>query len=66
MDATAAPGRPQAAPAKTVQQYIDELPVWSDGTTLKSIAHDGNAVAHLVAGGIRKVLRGLSWCSWAA
>lgn len=23
-------------PAKTVQEYIDELPVWSDGTNLKS------------------------------
>jgi MFS transporter, putative metabolite transport protein len=28
--------RPVAAGAKTVQEYIDELPAWSDGTTLKS------------------------------
>src|ERR1700690_3535345 len=41
MDATAAPGRPQATPGKTVQQYIDELPVWSDGTTLKSTPMTG-------------------------
>src|SRR6202012_3762128 len=41
MAATAAPGRPQAAPGKTVQQYIDEVPVWSDGTTLKSTPMTG-------------------------
>src|ERR1700689_1304502 len=29
------------APAKTVQEYIDELPVWSDGTTLKSTPMTG-------------------------
>ena len=28
--------RPAQANAKTVQDYIDELPVWSDGTNLKS------------------------------
>jgi MFS transporter, putative metabolite transport protein len=33
---------PQAeAEAKTVQQYIDELPVWSDGTSLKSTPMTG-------------------------
>jgi MFS transporter, putative metabolite transport protein len=29
------------APAKTVQEYIDELPVWSDGTQLKSTPMTG-------------------------
>ena len=29
------------SPDKTVQEYIDELPVWSDGTTLKSTAMTG-------------------------
>jgi MFS transporter, putative metabolite transport protein len=28
--------RPVPANAKTVQEYIDELPIWSDGTSLKS------------------------------
>ena len=28
-------------PAKTVQEYIDELPVWSDGTALKSTPMTG-------------------------
>src|ERR1700722_10211044 len=35
----------QAAPsivgAKTVQEYIDELPVWADGTSLKSTPMTG-------------------------
>ena len=29
------------SPAKTVQEYIDELPVWSDGTQLKSTPMTG-------------------------
>jgi putative MFS transporter len=29
-------GRPDPTSAKTVQEYIDELPVWADGTNLKS------------------------------
>ena len=29
------------ASAKTVQEYIDELPVWSDGTSLKSTPMTG-------------------------
>ena len=34
--------KPQAQPsAKTVQDYIDELPVWSDGTRLKSTPMTG-------------------------
>ena len=28
-------------PSKTVQDYIDELPMWSDGTTLKSTPMTG-------------------------
>ncbi|HJY18830.1 MAG TPA: MFS transporter, partial [Xanthobacteraceae bacterium] len=31
----------EPVPAKTVQEYIDELPVWSDGTTLKSTPMTG-------------------------
>ncbi|MGO9758512.1 MAG: MFS transporter, partial [Roseiarcus sp.] len=40
VDVTAreAPSRPNA---KTVQEYIDELPVWSDGTSLKSTPMTG-------------------------
>jgi hypothetical protein len=34
---------------KSVRDYIDETPVWPDGTTLAS--DDGDAVAHLVARG---------------
>jgi putative MFS transporter len=38
----AAEMRPQVRPsAKTVQEYIDELPVWSDGTRLKSTPMTG-------------------------
>src|SRR6202046_3328421 len=36
MDTTATPGPLQMESSKTVQQYIDELPAWSDGTRLKS------------------------------
>jgi MFS transporter, putative metabolite transport protein len=36
MSETIATGRPNPASAKTVQEYIDELPVWADGTNLKS------------------------------
>jgi MFS transporter, putative metabolite transport protein len=32
---------PAQSNAKTVQQYIDEVPVWSDGTTLKSTPMTG-------------------------
>jgi MFS family permease len=46
--ADAAEMKPQAQmqpqvqrPAKTVQEYIDELPVWSDGTRLKSTPMTG-------------------------
>jgi MFS family permease len=40
--ANAAASRPQDLPnTKTVQEYIDELPVWSDGTTLKSTPMTG-------------------------
>ncbi len=37
----AAPQAPSLANAKTVQEYIDELPVWSDGTSLKSTPMTG-------------------------
>jgi MFS transporter, putative metabolite transport protein len=33
--------RPAQANAKSVQEYIDELPAWSDGTTLKSAPMTG-------------------------
>src|ERR1700735_490620 len=36
MDTTATPGPLQMESSKTVQQYIDELPAWSDGTRLKT------------------------------
>jgi MFS family permease len=36
MNETIAVGGPNPASAKTVQEYIDELPVWADGTNLKS------------------------------
>src|ERR1700728_3350358 len=36
MDSTVTSGPLKAESSKTVQQYIDELPVWSDGTRLKS------------------------------
>src|SRR5580700_4523136 len=36
MDTTAGSGRLPPESAKTVQQYIDELPAWSDGTRLKT------------------------------
>jgi MFS transporter, putative metabolite transport protein len=36
MDETVVLGATKRATAKTVQQYIDELPVWSDGTRLKT------------------------------
>jgi MFS family permease len=36
MNEIAAGVRPVQANAKSVQEYIDELPVWSDGTSLKS------------------------------
>ena len=35
------PGNKPAPGKKTVQEYIDELPVWSDGTTLKSTPMTG-------------------------
>jgi MFS transporter, putative metabolite transport protein len=37
----ATPATPEGLPAKTVQEYIDELPVWSDGTSLKSTPMTG-------------------------
>ena len=37
----AASNRPAPGNARTVQEYIDELPVWSDGTTLKSTPMTG-------------------------
>jgi hypothetical protein len=37
------------ARAKSVQEHIDELPMWADGTGLRSTPHDGDAVADLVA-----------------
>ena len=42
-DSTTLKARDQAGqPAqKTVQEYIDELPVWADGTTLKSTPMTG-------------------------
>ena len=45
--------------SKTVQQYIDELPVWSDGTRLKSSPMTAHAVAHLGARRRGKILRRL-------
>jgi MFS transporter, putative metabolite transport protein len=36
MSSVAEAPRPNTAGPKSVQDYIDELPVWSDGTTLKS------------------------------
>jgi putative MFS transporter len=36
MNDTAEAGRSKPAAAKSVQQYIDELPAWSDGTRLKT------------------------------
>jgi MFS transporter, putative metabolite transport protein len=36
MDDIAEAARPALAGTRTVQDYIDELPAWSDGTTLKS------------------------------
>src|ERR1700728_1321841 len=36
MDSTVTSGPLKAESSKTVQQYIDELPVWSDGTRLKT------------------------------
>ena len=33
--------RPAPPNVKTVQEYIDELPVWSDGTSLKSTPMTG-------------------------
>jgi MFS transporter, putative metabolite transport protein len=36
MNESVALGRPNPGSAKTVQEYIDELPVWADGTNLKS------------------------------
>ena len=36
MDTTAGSGRLPPESAKTVQQYIDELPAWSDGTRLNT------------------------------
>jgi MFS transporter, putative metabolite transport protein len=36
MSSVADIGRPNTNRSKSVQDYIDELPVWSDGTTLKS------------------------------
>jgi len=33
--------RPNAPPAKTVQEYIDEVPVWADGTATKSTPMTG-------------------------
>src|SRR6202000_2123241 len=41
MSNTAEAIRPKQAEAKTVQEYIDELPVWSDGTRLKSTPMTG-------------------------
>src|ERR1700743_895214 len=41
MSNTAEAIRPKQAEAKTVQEYIDELPVWSDGTSLKSTPMTG-------------------------
>jgi hypothetical protein len=36
MSTVAEAPRPNTAGPKSVQDYIDELPVWSDGTSLKS------------------------------
>ena len=47
--------RPAQTGAKTVQEYIDELPAWSDGTRLKSspmtTMHwaSGDQLPHVVA-----------------
>jgi MFS family permease len=37
----AAPSKPNQLAGRTVQEYIDELPVWSDGTALKSTPMTG-------------------------
>jgi putative MFS transporter len=41
MSTVAEASRPNTAGAKSVQDYIDELPVWSDGTSLKSAPMTG-------------------------
>jgi MFS family permease len=41
MNETAAAVQPATAAPKSVQQYIDELPAWSDGTRLKSAPMTG-------------------------
>jgi MFS transporter, putative metabolite transport protein len=41
MTAVAKKEAPSQSNAKTVQEYIDELPVWSDGTSLKSTPMTG-------------------------
>jgi MFS transporter, putative metabolite transport protein len=41
MDVAAAPGARSQARAKSVQEHIDELPMWADGTRLKSAPMTG-------------------------
>jgi putative MFS transporter len=41
MSNVAEASQPRPAETKSVQEYIDELPVWSDGTTLKSTPMTG-------------------------
>ena len=47
---------PSTTGHKSVQDYIDELPVWSDGTNPQILADDRHAVAHLVARRRGKIL----------